>query len=97
MMRKVGNPKLEIPSLFRHHTRTRPPSANHYQAIKVPIAALRDSRRDGPALPAHGPLIALTVRQSSAVSNLGGRRDSPAKAQITPVSTAIHSRVCQCD
>src|ERR1700733_14811411 len=55
MMRKVGNrslkskPKTE--SLFvkpiGHHTRTRPPSAIQYQAIKVPIAALRDSSQVG--------------------------------------------------
>src|ERR1700692_3717801 len=59
MMRKVGNPSLKSKPESKpigHHTRTRPPSAGHYQAIKVPIAALRDGGRDG-ADPAGAPAL----------------------------------------
>jgi hypothetical protein len=54
-MRKVGNPSLK-PKPIGHHTRTRPPSASGCQAIKVPIAALRDGGQDG-ASPAGAPAL----------------------------------------
>ena len=83
-MRKVGKPKL-----CGHPTRTRPPSASRYQAIKVPIAALRQAGPTGRTDP--GPALSdckFGCGKGARAAALGVPQ-RPAQAQITPDFAAL--------